>query len=46
MDERKWAWIVMRVPPEEKELLLSEAKSYHLNLSRYLVLMGLRGKVE
>jgi len=46
MAEKKWAWVVLRLPPEEKELLQSKARTYHLNLSRYLVLMGLRGKLE
>jgi len=46
MADKTWAWVVIRLPPEEKRLLQTRAREYHLNLSRFLVLMGLRGEVK
>ncbi|MGC9193783.1 MAG: plasmid mobilization protein, partial [Thermoplasmata archaeon] len=37
--------IIMRVSPEEKEIIRKKAEAHHLSLSRYLILLGLRGKI-
>jgi len=44
--DRKGKLILIQVTPEEKEALKEKAESYHLNLSRYLIMIGLRGRVE
>jgi len=45
-EDVKSKFIIIKVSPTEKELLKSRAVSFHLSLSRYLVMMGARGKVE
>jgi len=45
MDGKKKSILVL-VTEQEKEALKARAKEYHLNLSRYLIMIGLRGRVE
>jgi len=42
----KSKFIIIKVSPDEKELLRSRAASFHLSLSRYMVMMSVRGEVK
>jgi len=46
IEETKSEFIIIKVSPSEKELLRARAASFHLSLSRYMVMMSARGKVE
>jgi len=37
--------IVIRVTEDEKKALEKKASEFHLNVSRYLIMIGLRGRV-
>jgi len=43
--DRKGKLILIQVTAEEKEALKARAQEYHLNLSRYLIMIGLKGRV-
>jgi len=45
VDKKEKAIIIM-VSEQEKEALKARAEEYHLNLSRFMILMGLKGKVQ
>jgi len=38
--------IIIRVTETEKDALRERAAEYHLNISRYLIMIGLRGRVQ
>ena len=38
--------IIIRVTEAEKNALQEKAGEYHLNISRYLIMLGLKGKVQ
>jgi len=42
----KSKFIIIKVSPKEKELIKSKAASFHLSLSRYMVMMSVRGEVK
>jgi len=44
--ETKSKFIIIKVSPREKEMLRARAASFHLSLSRFMVMMSARGKVE
>jgi len=44
--DRKGRLILIQVTEQEKEALKARAEEYHLNLSRFLILMGLKGRVQ
>jgi len=43
IDKKKM--ILIRVTETEKDALRERAAEYHLNISRYLIMMGLKGRV-
>jgi len=38
--------IIIRVTEAEKNALQEKAAEYHLNVSRYLIMLGLKGRVQ
>jgi len=44
--DAKSKFIIIKVSPSEKELIKSKAASFHLSLSRYMVMMSVRGEVK
>jgi len=44
--EEKKQMLLIRVTEAEKTALREKAAEYHLNISRYLIMMGLRGRVQ
>jgi len=45
-EETKSEFIIIKVSPREKEMLRSRAASFHLSLSRFMVMMSVRGEVK
>jgi len=45
-DNGKRKMIVVRVTDAEKNALQEKAGEYHINVSRYLIMLGLKGKVQ
>lgn len=45
-ETNKDKFILIRVTGSEKDALKQRASEYHLTLSRYLILIGLRGRIR
>jgi len=45
-ENEKTKLLTVRVTEEEKRALKARADEYHLNLSRYLIMIGLKGRVQ